>query len=483
MSSRCLGILEPADLFQHLVVFGATGCGKTRHVILPLLRELLARDAGSPELRAGALVFDVKGDMAGHIRAVMHAAGRTDELITIGRGGNAWFDPFLSLEKDSRAVTERLMEMVRAMHTLGSSSNDDFWVENLRRFLQVAVVLARATTLGDLHGLSGIAKATSAIIAIGSSAHGDDDGDNKDASLFERLLASLDHAEKLKLLPNDQVSMAREYLKTEAQDLAANTWSTITNYAQAYVSCLQDSTLAKILSPGSGVQFFPEQIIDQGRIVLVSLSRVHFGAGSEVFRTLIKTAFQQAALQRHCLQYFDGKTIRPVNSTRPVLFVADEFPSLLTTGNADDGDAFFFDKCRETKIACILSAQGVSAMAARMRNPSRVNHLLNNCCTKVFMASDCPETLGYFDSSVPVDEPGFDTILHQVPAAPSFRLPNYEFAEPARWVAASRSESRDLIRKYRSSVLRQLETGEAVVLRPKGLAERLKLPPFLPQEL
>lgn len=116
-----LATLSPEDLFKHLLVFGSTGCGKTRNVILPLLAQVLGRDAGDPKRRAGALIFDVKGDMPDHVQAVMKAAGRDDEIITIGRGGNAWFDPFAGIGHDSRAVAERLIEMVRGQagdHTM-----------------------------------------------------------------------------------------------------------------------------------------------------------------------------------------------------------------------------------------------------------------------------------------------------------------------------------------------------------------------------
>ncbi|MEI8309254.1 MAG: DUF87 domain-containing protein, partial [Verrucomicrobiota bacterium] len=111
-----LSKIDPDDLFRHLVIFGATGSGKTRSVLLPLLERALARDRQDPERRAGAIVFDVKGDMPDHVAGVMRAAGRSDEIITIGRGGNAWFDPFGGIENDSRAVAERLIEIVRGLH-------------------------------------------------------------------------------------------------------------------------------------------------------------------------------------------------------------------------------------------------------------------------------------------------------------------------------------------------------------------------------
>jgi len=471
-----LATLSPEDLFQHLLVFGSTGCGKTRYVILPLLSQALGRDAGDPDKRAGALIFDVKGDIPDHVANVMKAAGREDEIITIGRGGNAWFDPFAGIGNDSRAVAERLIEMVRGLHPeSGGGSYDDFWRENNRRFLQVAAVVARARGLGDLGGIEGIAHAIEMICGIRSED--DDDGDDEDGVAKQ----FLDIAERGSLISAPEADMARLYLGGEIRNLAASTRACIHNYAKAYVSCLRDSRVAGILSPSGGREFQPEDVIDRGRVVIVALSRVHFGPAAEVYRNMIKTAFQACALQRHSRAHFDGSAVRRINSTRPVYFVADEFPSFVTAGSSDDGDAFFLDKCREVRVGCILSAQGVSALTGRMRSGSRAAHLLNNCCTKIFMATDCIETLQYFDSAVPEGADKEEDVLYaRTPAPASFRLPNYEFAPPQLWVEKTKSAGRSSRRKFTSAILRQLETGEGILLRPQGFAERVKFFPFQP---
>jgi len=213
----------------------------------------------------------------------------------------------------------------------------------------------------------------------------------------------------------------------------------------------------------------------------VALSRIHFGPGAEIYRNLIKTAFQACALQRHSRSHFDGTTVRRINSTRPVYFVADEFPSCVTAGSSDDGDAFFLDKCREVRVGCILSAQGISALTGRMRSGARVAHLLNNCCTKIFMATDCVETMQYFDSAVPESaEKEEDVIYARTPAPAAFRLPNYEFAPPQLWTEKSMTTGRSGGRKFTSAVLRQLKIGEGILLRPQGYAERVTFLPFQP---
>jgi hypothetical protein len=180
-----------------------------------------------------------------------------------------------------------------------------------------------------------------------------------------------------------------------------------------------------------------------------------------VFRSLIKSAFQACALQRYQRQFFDGKTVRAINSARPVFFVADEFPAVLSPGSSDDGDAFFLDKAREVKVGCVLSAQGVSALSARMGSDARTYHLLNNCCCKVFMGSDCPETLVYFESSVPETDETKEEILYQaLPTPASFRLPIYVFGKSDSWVSKSKTLTHSHKRKFTRASLRQLQMGK-----------------------
>lgn len=453
--------LDVADLYQHLAVFGQTGSGKTRYVLLPLLKEVLALHADDPGRRAGAIIFDVKGDMPDHVTRVLRAAGRTDELIVIGRGGNAWFDPFSQIESDSRRVAECLMEIVEsASQSGGRGENEAFWRENLRRFIQVSAVLARAMGSGRMSGVTGLAAAMDRLAHLRTSTD-DDEGSSSNPDT-KSLQEMLHRHSACGLIDLEQAAMARSYLRFEVEELAGRTFATIVNYALSFVSCLRDSDLRAICEPGDGRpwQLVPEEIFDHGRVVLVSLSRVHYGAMAGVFRGLIKAAFQEAALRRAATVRFDGTKCQALDQSRPVVFLADEFGSLVTPGVGDTGDSFFLDKAREVRVACLLGLQGISALNARFLHASRSTHLLNNAVTKIFLATDCPDTLAFFEQSVPRKP------LSEGPV-PWLPLPSYR--------TGPREGGRGLTKPvFEASDLRCLCTGEGIVLRPRGYAERLQ---------
>jgi hypothetical protein len=462
-------IADQEELYRHLIVFGSTGSGKTRHVILPLLARILGEGASDAGARAGALVFDVKGDMEGHLLDAMAAAGRTDPVLKIGRNGNTIFDPLEGLES-SRAISERIVEIVRSIHPSGHGTYDDYWIENVKRLLSVCSVLSRIVFCGESGGLRGIAEAMGQIRSLPND---DDEARKKTIGTWSQHLGG---AASAGWIAKSEADSARAYLQGELQNLVRSTFSVILNYAQSYLDAILSNSLAPVLEGKGKETFSPDLVFDQGRVALVSLSRVHFGPEAEIFRSMIKSAFQSCALQRFSRVHFDGESVRPVNPTRPAYLVADEFPAILSPGHTDAGDAFFLDKCREVRVGCILSAQGVSALDARMGDRARTLHLLNNTCTKIFMASDCLGTIELFERSMPEGAPNeVDFTHHSAPSA--FRLPNYEFSAADPWTPSrlSRGFRR---RVFDASDLRTLKTGEAIIVRPGGHVERISLPAF-----
>jgi hypothetical protein len=143
----------------------------------------------------------------------MMAAGRSDEIITLGRGGDAWYDPFAGMEQDTRLVAERLIEIVRALHPQASAANyDDFWLENNRGFLQAAAVLAKVHGYGDLGGVKGIVTAVSLICSLRSLR--DDEGLD-----ISEITNAISRAEVEKLISANEAEMFRKYIDTEVRYL------------------------------------------------------------------------------------------------------------------------------------------------------------------------------------------------------------------------------------------------------------------------
>ena len=71
-------------LYTGVAIFGAVGSGKTSACMNPFARQLLGWQAHNPQLRAAALVLEVKGDFCHDIRQILVEAGRGQDYIELG---------------------------------------------------------------------------------------------------------------------------------------------------------------------------------------------------------------------------------------------------------------------------------------------------------------------------------------------------------------------------------------------------------------
>jgi hypothetical protein len=303
--------------------------GKTRFVRLAILQALLTHDANDSEMKSGMLIFDEMGEMVDFIRAIMAAAGRTDDLRFIGRNGSDWVDPLFGRTSDSRAVSERLSELVRGIHSSnGCGFNDEFLPENTQSVFQVAAVMTRARHLGDLTGIQGVFEELDVLARL-RAEYEEAAGQCDHPPLIGEIKSVLELAAAFGAISATDAALARNYI--DFDDPGSNQRKNIT-CAFGHIASLLDSKLAPIFTPSAGWVFCADEIIDRGRVVVVSMSRDHYGPLAEVFENLITTTFIESAQQRRKRLHFDGYQLRTINTERPVYFVGDELPSLLEPG-------------------------------------------------------------------------------------------------------------------------------------------------------
>lgn len=464
--------LRLADMLRHVVCFGSTGVGKTRRVLIPLLRQLLMIRGDDPELKAAAILFDSKGDMLDFARKLMRDSGRTDEVLVLGDNGNCWLDPISAYGGDSVEIANFLMQTVEAKGN-SRESGDEYWRENSRRLLTHATSLAKVMPRGEVLSLDDIHKAVQLIGRLGARWNcNSEEVDNADLdTLIDHLKAGRDSG----CLPQIEAQSAIEFLHTDVRNIAQNTWSIVVNYSMNFLSPLLDGVGSELFRPSENRKelFSAERLIDDGRVAVINLSPSMYGPAASVYRNLVKLQFQAKVLQRNHLVFFNGTAQIPINQVRPVVYFADEFHTVLTIGNGQIGDAFFLDRAREFRCACLLGTQGISALLSVLKLNAEVMHLLNNCGTKIFMATDCPDTSEFFRR---VSGNGHELITRwerrRLAPVPRFRLPNYAFAEAEEWITVAAFAEKAEKPMFGSGALKKLGIGEAYVIRMNGIIEQ-----------
>lgn len=462
--------IRPIDMFEHLLATGGTGSGKTRSLLMPLVERALLRFGTAEAEKAGMFLIDAKGDMSQLAVECARRAGREEDLCILGEGGNCWFPIFDQFGGDTTKISNFLFEILEDRTSKGSTlgrggSTDSFWEENARRLLRAAVSFSKAAHGESLGGLSGISTAVNGILCCNTGMFvGDYEESGVRISHVRKFEATAIEGHRKGWIGTVELGELQDYVNNDVKPGNERTWSTIANMARNYVAQFSQPALRRIFEPDpTKRRISPEDIIDGGILLIVSLSPVVYGEASAPFRMAVKKAFCERILQRsHLCTMADG-TLRPINQIRPVLYVCDEFHTTLTAGQG--GEAFFLDRAREFRCMCLLATQGISAILSVLGNSHLCDHLLNNCRTKVFFANDCPQTSEYFERIGGMEDRKVESMSFSPRKAPArFRLPNHAYVDPQPMRVESKTMSTQRIPRFSSAELGCLPNGTAFVV-------------------
>ena len=132
-------------LLRGTLITGATGSGKTRCVIRPLLRQLLALHARDGHAKSGALVIDPKNELLGIVREALEKCGREGDLICIGPSPDeATYNPLANPKLTSTQITNMILAASTVVgQDIRMGRSERFWEQQDRSLLQALVTLAR----------------------------------------------------------------------------------------------------------------------------------------------------------------------------------------------------------------------------------------------------------------------------------------------------------------------------------------------------
>ena len=107
-------------LYTGVAIFGAVGSGKTSACMNPFARQLLGWQAGDPQMRAAALVLEVKGDFCHDIRQILVEAGRGQDYIELGMDARAQWNPLSAWWLDSYSLAYTVSSLLNQLFGKGT---------------------------------------------------------------------------------------------------------------------------------------------------------------------------------------------------------------------------------------------------------------------------------------------------------------------------------------------------------------------------
>ena len=127
-------------LYTGVAIFGAVGSGKTSACMHPFARQLLGWQAENPQMRAAALVLEVKGDFCHDIRRILTEAGRGKDYIELGMKGRWQWNPLSAWWLDSYSLAYTVSSLLNQLFGKGK---EPFWQQAYTNLVRWIIELHR----------------------------------------------------------------------------------------------------------------------------------------------------------------------------------------------------------------------------------------------------------------------------------------------------------------------------------------------------
>ena len=127
-------------LYTGVAIFGAVGSGKTSACMHPFARQLLGWQAENPQMRAAALMLEVKGDFCHDIRRILIEAGRGKDYIELGMTGGWQWNPLSAWWLDSYSLAYTVSSLLNQLFVKGK---EPFWQQAYTNLVRWIIELHR----------------------------------------------------------------------------------------------------------------------------------------------------------------------------------------------------------------------------------------------------------------------------------------------------------------------------------------------------
>ena len=127
-------------LYTGVAIFGAVGSGKTSACMNPFARQLLGWQAGNEQMRAAALVLEVKGDFCHDIRQILVEAGRGQDYIELGMDARSQWNPLSAWWLDSYSLAYTVSSLLNQLFGKGK---EPFWQQAYTNLVRWIIELHR----------------------------------------------------------------------------------------------------------------------------------------------------------------------------------------------------------------------------------------------------------------------------------------------------------------------------------------------------
>lgn len=356
-------------LFRGMLVVGQPGSGKTRCILMPLVRELLRATGSQADTKCGLLVADPKNELAPFLIEAAREVGREEDVIVL-KPGTAWYNPLSSPFLTTTETVEKIISWANNTNRNSSqrSRGDEMFWANAQRSLLTALV---ATTRA-IHGEINFKNLNQTMDRL---------NDYKSIGEANKWLRDYPIPEAARKGLADYLSLPGNETRPCVQTSVANT-----------LYFWQHEPLAQLVTPSESLSDInPLDVIHEGKILVIGCSGAAFGASITPFLLALKEHFFTALLSRDQIEVQEGDDWKLINQARPFFIIADEFQSYMSPDPAA-GELIALDRLRGFKAGYIAATQNLASLHSVLGDPMHAIRLISLFSNQAFLANICPVT-------------------------------------------------------------------------------------------
>lgn len=398
-------LASPEDCSKNIIVFGGIGGGKTSRSINPLLLQML-------EQNAGALIFDIKTDFQNEVASLTAKTNRDYKVV--GDGG-------MTLNLLGNTTPELAASYLKSCFVAQGQGNGEsaFWVDSSTEMARHCLTLMRLL--------------------------------NREYSLASLYEIVFDEEEQNKMLEEgeskfNQMSDREQRFFLQSNRFFTNVWREHDDKLRKNILGTMNAVLSPFSHPDMVDAFSTSsvhgeadltELINDGAVFLVNLPMTKFGKdGARFAYLLIKLRFMNMMKER--------RTRSDLNQTRPVVFLCDEYQSIV------DGvsDTDFWDKSRSSKCIGIVSMQGVASLIHALGgNQKTAEAILQNFRQQLIYRTEDSATLRHVQQLLGQIDVQLVSSGDNYSESHSWGVGGISAQKPSRSVSESTSENTSMTRQ------------------------------------
>ena len=437
-------VIPERGLYTGIAIFGAVGSGKTSACMHPFARQLLGWQATNPKRRAAALVLEVKGDFCYDIREILEKAGRADDYMELGMGGEWQWNPLAAHWLDSYSLAYTVSSLLNQLFGKGK---DPFWQQAYTNLVKWIIELYRIfpdrwVTLRDVYKCAinpelfaeklGEAQFIVDVQTQGAVVISDKDWKARKKELLTFGTWALLSGGKYKGIQTGAVEL---WLQTEgiAYDIitpgghtdtdrlkarldSVRTWydhdwmkldpklrTSCVEGISSFLSLFDMEDVAAIFCPqappvedaakrpkweptetGGIKRHLPplDELIESGKVLALNMPAGSNPALARAVGVFLKNAWLQTLLRRPAQMKADSERY-----FRPAVFICDEYQSFASVGEDDpSGDEKAFALTRQCRVIPIVATQSISSLRSVLGTSEAWRALLQTLRTRIFLS-------------------------------------------------------------------------------------------------